>query len=92
MTRYDANPVEEIGVIPLPSGFQPRGETPPLPTPLDNWLNKAQMLSLRTMEYFGWELWFVRRQQAPTVVVIRDLQRAIRGVRARRPNQPRAND
>jgi hypothetical protein len=43
-----------------------------LPTSLDNWLNKAQMLSLRTMEYFGWQLWFIRRQQLPTVVVIRD--------------------
>jgi hypothetical protein len=72
MTRYDVNSVEEIDAIPLPSGFLPRGAAPAVPAPLTDWLNQAQMLSLRTMEYFGWQLWFIRRQQAPAIVVIRD--------------------
>jgi hypothetical protein len=72
MSRYDAQTVEEIGTIPLPTGFLPRGVTPAIPATPGDWLDQAQLLSLRTMEYFGWHLWFVRRQQLPAVVVIRD--------------------
>lgn len=72
MTRPDTSPVEEIDTIPLPSSYQARGSVAPVPKSLEQWLNQAQLLSLRTMEYFGWQLWFVRRLQEPVVVVIRD--------------------
>jgi hypothetical protein len=72
MKHFKAQPVEEIGTIPLPESFLPRGVTPPIPASIGDWLDQAQLLSLRTMEYFGWKLWFVRRQQPPTVVVILD--------------------
>jgi hypothetical protein len=71
MTHFDGIPVEEIGAIPLPESYQKRGIIDPVPKSLDKWLNEAQTLSLRTMEYFGWQLWFIRRQE-PAVVVIRD--------------------
>ncbi|HEY6530005.1 MAG TPA: hypothetical protein VIZ65_15050 [Cellvibrionaceae bacterium] len=72
MNRSDMPTVEEIGAIPLPESFLPRGVTPPIPAELGDWLDQAQQLALRTMEYFGWQLWFIRRQQEPRLVVIRD--------------------
>ena len=72
MKRFEPPTVEEIGTIPLPDSFLPRGVMPPIPAALSEWLDQAQLLSLRTMEYFGWQLWFVRRQQPPAVVVIKD--------------------
>lgn len=72
MNRSDLQTVEEIGAIPLPESFTPRGVIPPVPPAVGDWLDQPQQLSLRTMEYFGWQLWFIRRQQLPSVVVIRD--------------------
>lgn len=72
MNPSDLQTVEEIGAIPLPESFLPRGVMPPVPPSVSDWLDSAQQLSLRTMEYFGWQLWFIRRQQLPAVVVIRD--------------------
>ncbi|HMW47326.1 MAG TPA: hypothetical protein PKD17_12305 [Cellvibrionaceae bacterium] len=72
MNPSDLQTVEEIGAIPLPESFMPRGVMPPVPPAVNEWLDQSQQLSLRTMEYFGWQLWFIRRQQLPAIVVIRD--------------------
>jgi hypothetical protein len=65
-------PVEEIASIPLPPGFIERGSQRPVPSNYPELLNERQRLALRTMEYFGWSLWFIRRSQEPCVAVIRE--------------------
>ena len=87
MNPSDPQTVEEIGAIPLPESFLPRGVMPPVPPSVSDWLDSAQQLSLRTMEYFGWQLWFIRRQQLPAVVDPRWLQSTVCRIRAGRTDQ-----
>ena len=48
-----------------------RGIQAPIPSNIGRYLNEAQLLALRSLESFGWELLFVRRPlfMAPVVVV-----------------------
>lgn len=64
--------VEEINTMLLPAELTPRGHLKPVPDNFLELLNPEQLLALRTMQYFGWSLWFIRRQQQPYLVVINE--------------------
>lgn len=42
----------------------------PIPDSLDLYLSKVQLEALQTMEYFGWELAFVRRSDLSNIVPV----------------------
>ena len=42
----------------------------PIPDQLDFYLNREQLDALHTMEYFGWKLAFVRRQDLSNIVPV----------------------
>lgn len=48
-----------------------RGAQKAVPIDLGRYLNESQLLALRSLENFGWHLWFVRRPlfMQPIVVV-----------------------
>lgn len=47
----------------------------PIPESIDLYLNDAQMEALQTMEYFGWQLAFIRRSDLNNIVpVIQHIQ------------------
>lgn len=62
--------IEEINAMALPAELTARGHLKPVPDNFSELLNSEQLLALRTMQYFGWSLWFIRRQQQPYLVVI----------------------
>lgn len=64
--------IEEITDTLLPAEFMQRGQLKPVPDNVSDFLNEQQLLALRTMQYFGWSLWFIRRNETPTVVVINE--------------------
>jgi len=47
-----------------------RGRLSPIPSNLDQILNKLQLATLHRLEEFGWHLWFVRRPLFQTVIAI----------------------
>ena len=49
-----------------------RGNSAPIPSDLDTFLNRQQILTLRSIENFGWRLAFVRQPlyQEPVTFVI----------------------
>jgi hypothetical protein len=47
-----------------------RGKQPPVPENLALHLNEDQLRTIRTVENFGWELWFVRRPLFQDVTVV----------------------
>lgn len=51
-----------------------RNSEKPIPDNLDNILSEFQMMALRRIESFGWELQFVRRPpgHVPTPVIVSD--------------------
>jgi hypothetical protein len=44
--------------------------TDPIPNSLDLYLNPSQMTSLNTMQYFGWQLAFVRRSDLNNIIPV----------------------
>ncbi len=52
-----------------------RTGTAPIPESIDLYLNDVQMEALQTMEYFGWQLAFIRRSDLNNIVpVIQHIQ------------------
>ena len=47
-----------------------RNDTKPVPENLEEVLNEAQVRTLRSIRYFGWELHFVRRPLFQEVIQI----------------------
>ncbi len=47
-----------------------RGASKPVPDKLNETLNELQMLALRRIESFGWELRFVRRAGLPNPIPV----------------------
>ena len=42
----------------------------PIPNSLDLYLNPSKIVSLNTMQYFGWQLAFVRRSDLSNIIAV----------------------
>lgn len=70
-TRFSPKNLTPKSVSPKKTASEERrvGMTP-IPESIDLYLNKEQLDSLQTMEYFGWQLVFVRRNDLTNIVPV----------------------
>jgi hypothetical protein len=52
-----------------------RGQQPAVPDNIDAYLNRTQLASIRKLEEFGWELFFIRRSDPDEVLTVMYLPR-----------------
>ena len=58
------------GFAPLVEYVERRKGMEPIPESIDLYLNTPQLDALQTMEYFGWELAFVRRSDLNNIIPV----------------------
>lgn len=70
-----ATPVKISSQTAESKGGERRTGAAPIPDNIDLYLNAQQMEALQTMEYFGWQLAFIRRSDLNNIIpVIQHIQ------------------